>query len=55
VIAIALLELGGVGGKWLTGALSPPKNSRVIFDAGWDPDDIDLDLLDPIFFELADG
>jgi hypothetical protein len=25
------------------------------FDACWDPDDVDLDRLDPIFFEFADG
>lgn len=25
------------------------------FDACWDPEGVDLDLLDPIFFEFTDG
>ena len=40
---------------WLNGSFVTAKEEPGDFDACWDPDDVDLDRLDPIFFEFADG
>lgn len=52
--AIVLLEVAGCRRIWLNRSFVTAKEERD-FDACWDPDDVDLDLLDPIFFEFADG
>jgi hypothetical protein len=53
--AIALLEGVGCRRVWLNGSFVTAKEEPGDFDACWDPDDVDLDQLDPIFFEFADG
>ena len=53
--AIGLLEVAGCRRVWLNGSFVTAKEEPGDFDACWDPDDVDLDRLDPIFFEFADG
>jgi len=39
----------------LNGSFVTAKEEPGDFDACWDPDEVDFDRLDPIFFEFADG
>lgn len=40
---------------WLNGSFVTAKDEPADFDACWDTDGVDLDALDPIFFDFADG
>ncbi len=40
---------------WLNGSFVTSKEEPVDFDVAWDSADVDLDRLDPIFFEFAEG
>ena len=53
--AVDLLEAAGCRRVWLNGSFVTAKEDPGDFDACWDPDDVDLDTLDPIFFDFADG
>lgn len=53
--AIELLTDAGCGRLWLNGSFVTAKDEPADFDACWDPDGVDLDALDPIFFDLASG
>lgn len=52
---IALLEVAGCRQIWLNGSFVTAKEQPGDFDACRDPDEVDLDALDPIFFDFADG
>lgn len=53
--AMALLQAAGCRRIWLNGSFVTAKEEPGDFDACWDPEGVDFDRLDPIFFELADG
>ena len=40
---------------WLNGSFVTAKDEPGDFDAVWDPDEVDTDQLDPIFFDLTAG
>ena len=42
-------------GGWLNGSFVTAKDEPGDFDSVWDPDGVDTDRLDPIFFDLAAG
>lgn len=53
--AIDLLKAAGCQRAWLNGSFVTAKEEPGDFAACWDPDAVDFDALDPIFFEFADG
>lgn len=53
--AVELLAAAGCTRVWLNGSFVTGKDEPADFDACWDPDGVDLDALDPIFFDLAAG
>lgn len=53
--AVALLATAGCTRVWLNGSFATAKDEPADFDACWDPDGVDLDALDPIFFDFASG
>ncbi len=53
--AVELLVAAGCGRLWLNGSFVTAKEEPADFDACWDPDGVDLDVLDPIFTELGEG
>ena len=53
--AVDLLKAAGCRRIWLNGSFVTAKEEPGDFDACWDPDDVDLDALDPILFDFADG
>ncbi len=53
--AIDLLQAAGCRRIWLNGSFVTTKEEPGDFDACWDPEGVDLDRLDPIFFDFADG
>lgn len=53
--AIALLTQAGCARVWINGSFVTTKEQPEDFGACWDLQDVDLDRLDPVFFELADG
>jgi hypothetical protein len=53
--AIELLGRAGCRSIWLNGSFVTTKEEPGDFDACWDSDGLDLDELDPIFFDFADG
>lgn len=53
--AIELLRRAGCRSIWLNGSFVTTKEEPGDFDACWDPVGVDLDELDPIFFDFADG
>lgn len=53
--ALALLSEAGCVRVWLNGSFVTSKDEPADFDAVWDPDGVDTERLDPIFFDLADG
>ena len=55
VEALALLAEAGCRRVWLNGSFVTAKDEPGDFDAVWDPDGVDTDRLDPIFFDLAGG
>lgn len=53
--AIELLGAAGCRRLWLNGSFVTAKEEPADFDACWDPDGVDLDALDPIFLDFAEG
>ncbi len=53
--ALSLLGEAGCRRVWLNGSFVTAKDEPGDFDAVWDHDAVDETVLDPIFFELADG
>lgn len=53
--ALVLLATAGCARVWLNGSFVTSKEEPVDFDVAWDSADVDLDRLDPIFFEFAEG
>jgi len=53
----ALLLLAGAGCSrvWLNGSFVTAKEEPADFDAVWDPNGVDLDRLDTVFFDFSDG
>lgn len=53
--AVELLTAAGCQRLWLNGSFVTAKDDPADFDACWDPDGVDLDVLDAIFFDLGSG
>ncbi len=53
--ALALLAEAGCRRVWLNGSFVTTKEEPGDFDAVWDQDGVDLDQLDEVFFDFADG
>lgn len=53
--AIELLGAAGCRRLWLNGSFVTAKEEPADFDACWDPDGVDLEALDPIFLDFAEG
>lgn len=53
--AIELLAAAGCARIWLNGSFVTAKDEPADFDACWEPTGVDLDVLDPIFFDFAEG
>lgn len=53
--AIDLLAAAGCQRMWLNGSFVTAKDEPGDFDACWDADGVDLDALNPIFFDFASG
>lgn len=53
--ALALLADDGCTRVWINGSFVTAKDEPGDFDVVWDPTDVDLDRLDAIFFDFADG
>ncbi len=53
--ALALLADAGCTRVWINGSFVTAKEEPGDFDVVWDPTDADLDRLDAIFFDFADG
>jgi hypothetical protein len=53
--ALELLASVGCSRVWLNGSFVTAKDEPADFDACWSSDGVDLDSLDPIFFELEPG
>jgi hypothetical protein len=53
--AVELLAEAGCRRVWLNGSFVTAKQKPGDFDACWDLDGVDLDVLDPIFFDLSGG
>ncbi len=51
--ALELLTEAGCRRVWLNGSFVTAKDEPGDFDAVWDPNDVDTDKLDPIFFDLS--
>ncbi len=49
------LAAAGCTRIWLNGSFVTAKDEPADFDACWDPDGVDLDALDPIFFDFHAG
>jgi hypothetical protein len=48
------LVAAGCTRVWLNGSFVTAKDEPADFDACWHPDGVELDTLDPIFFDFAD-
>ncbi|MCU1497829.1 MAG: hypothetical protein JWM47_1782 [Acidimicrobiales bacterium] len=53
--AIALLEAAGCRQLWLNGSFVTAKDEPGDFDACWDTDGVDLDLIEPVLLDLSNG
>jgi len=53
--ALALLAAAGCSRVWINGSFVTAKEEPEDFDVAWEPAGVDLQELDPIFFEFADG
>ena len=53
--ALALLANAGCTRVWINGSFATAKEEPGDFDVVWEPDGVDLDQLDEIFFDFADG
>lgn len=51
--AIDLLAAAGCQRVWLNGSFVTSKDEPGDFDACWDPDAVDIDLLDPVLLDLS--
>ena len=51
--SLDLLAAAGCNRVWLNGSFVTTKEEPGDFDAVWDPDDVDFDILDPIFGTLG--
>lgn len=51
--AIDLLTSAGCRRVWLNGSFVTAKDEPADFDACWDTDGVDVDVLDPIFFDFS--
>ena len=52
---VELLAAAGCRRLWLNGSFVTAKDEPVDFDACWDPDGVDLDMLDPVLLDLSQG
>jgi len=52
--AIELLTAAGCRTLWLNGSFVTAKDEPGDFDACWDSDGVDLDVLDPVLLDLSD-
>lgn len=52
--AIELLASAGCRTLWLNGSFVTAKDEPGDFDACWDTDGVDLDVLDPVLMDLSD-
>ena len=52
--AIELLAEAGCRRIWLNGSFVTAKDQPADFDACWDTDGVDLDVLDPVLLDLTD-
>ena len=50
-----MLTAAGCRQVWLNGSFVTAKDEPGDFDACWDTDGVDLDALDPVLLDLADG
>lgn len=50
-----MLAVVGCSRVWINGSFVTAKEEPGDFDAVWDPTGVDLDQLDQIFFDFADG
>lgn len=53
--AIDLLSAAGCRRLWLNGSFVTAKDEPADFDACWQTDGVDLDLLDPVLLDLSSG
>ena len=53
--AIEVLAVAGCRRLWLNGSFVTNKDEPGDFDACWDTDGVDLDVLDPVLLDLSDG
>lgn len=53
--AIGLLATAGCSRVWINGSFVTTKEEPGDFDVVWDLDGVDLQQLDPIFFDFTDG
>jgi hypothetical protein len=53
--ALTLLAGAGCTKVWINGSFVTAKDEPGDFDAVWDSDGVNEDLLDPLFYDLADG
>ena len=51
--AVESLAAAGCRRVWLNGSFVTAKDEPGDFDACWDTDDVDLDLLDPVLLDLS--
>ncbi len=51
--SLDLLKAAGCGRVWINGSFVTTKDQPGDFDAVWDTDDVDFDVLDPIFGPLG--
>lgn len=53
--ALELLTAAGCRRAWLNGSFVTVKDEPADFDACWETDGVDLDVLGPVFFDFAAG
>ena len=53
--AIDVLAAAGCRRVWLNGSFVTAKDEPADFDACWDTDGVDLDVLDPVLLDLSGG
>ncbi|MHB8263664.1 MAG: DUF6932 family protein [Acidimicrobiales bacterium] len=52
---LVILGRAGCSRVWVNDSFVTAKEEPADFDVAWDPEDVDLDKFDPVFFELAEG
>lgn len=52
---IELLVVAGCRRLWLNGSFVTAKDEPGDFDACWDPDGVDMEMLDPVLLDLSQG